>query len=417
MKKKASLILIATMIFSLILTACGGEQKSAGQNDASNGGDKKQVSFWYYFGGNEETALKEAIQKYNSSQDQYEVIGQYVPFGDMKKRLSVGLMGEELPDIVTVDNPDHASFAAAGIFEDITERVNEWGQGSQYLEGPLESAKYEGKLYGLPFTSNTLALFYNTDMFKDAGIAEPPKTWDELRETAKKLTVGDRYGLGFAAVKSEEGAFDFLPWLLSTGANYDSIDSPEAARAFTFLTDLIKDGSVSKEVINLSNSDTLKQFSSGKLAMMVNGPWNIAGVKADAPNMNFAIAKLPIDKQEASVLGGENIAVIKGNNVDGAWDFLRWMSEAEQMESYLVQTGYFSPRKDVAEKSDHWKSDAHLSGFLEQMQSAQPRGPHPKWPEISSILQEAYQKSFSMAMDPAAAAAEAGQKIKDIINP
>ncbi|WP_313638862.1 extracellular solute-binding protein [Paenibacillus sp.] len=414
MKKKASIILIAMMVVSLMLTACGGTQNSTKSNTGKNEA-KKQVTFWYYFGGNEETAIKEAIQKYNSSQDQYEVLGQYVPFGDMKKRLSVGLMSEELPDIVTIDNPDHASFAAAGIFEDITERMNEWGQSDQYLEGPLESAKYNGKLYGLPFTSNTLALFYNTDMFKEAGITEPPTTWNELRETAKKLTTSDRYGLGFAAVKSEEGAFDFLPWLLSTGANYDSVDSPEAARAFSFLTDLIKDGSVSKEVINLANGDTLKQFSSGKLAMMVNGPWNIAGVKTDAPDMNFAIAKLPSDKQEASVLGGENIAIIKGNNVDGAWDFLRWMSEADQLESFLVQTGYFSPRKDVAEKSDHWKSDEYLSVFLEQMQSAQPRGPHPKWPEISSVIQEAYQKSFSLAMDPADAAAEAGQKIKQII--
>lgn len=179
----------------------------------------------------------------------------------MKKRLSVGILGDQLPDLATIDNPDHASFAASGILEDITSRVEEWGQADEYLEGPLNSAKYEGKLYGLPFTSNTLAMFYNADMFKDAGIENPPTTWEELRDVAKKLTKNNVTGLGFAATKSEEGTFDYLPWLWSTGADYDSLGSEDAIRALSFLTDLIKDGSVSKEVINLNNSDTVNQFA------------------------------------------------------------------------------------------------------------------------------------------------------------
>lgn len=333
----------------------------------------------------------------------------------MKKRLSVGILGDQLPDLATIDNPDHASFAASGILEDITSRVEEWGQADEYLEGPLNSAKYEGKLYGLPFTSNTLAMFYNADMFKDAGIENPPTTWEELRDVAKKLTKNNVTGLGFAATKSEEGTFDYLPWLWSTGADYDSLGSEDAIRALSFLTDLIKDGSVSKEVINLNNSDTVNQFAQGTLAMMINGPWNIPMVKNSNPDMNFAIAKIPVDKQEASVLGGENIAVVKGDNADGAWDFLRWMSEPEQLQPYLEQTGYFPPRKDIGEQSTHWKSDPHLSGFLDQMESARTRGPHPQWPEISAVIQTMYQESFSQAETPEAAAGKAANEIEQIL--
>lgn len=412
--KKTALILSAVLLISMLVAACGGNTDS--NNNNKNDGDggtpttgKQEVSYWYYFGGQEEEAMLEKVKEFNDSQDEYVVVAQYVPFGDMKQRLSVGLMGQDLPDIATIDNPDHASFSAAGMFEDITSRVEEWGQADNYLEGPLNSAKYDGKLYGLPYTSNTLAIFYNKAMLAEAGYDEVPSTWDEFREAAKAMTTNDHYGLGFAASRSEEGTFDFIPWLLSAGGNYDQLDSEESVRALSYLTELIKDGSVSKEVINLTNSDTKSQFAAEKLAMMVNGPWNIAGVKADNPNLDFGIAPMPIDKQAASSLGGENIAIIKGDNVDGAWEFLRFLSEPEQLQSFLVQTGYFPPRTDL--DTEHWESDELLSPFLEQMQSAQPRGPHPNWPEISLAIQEAYQKAFSLTVEPQEAAEEAAQKI------
>lgn len=415
MNKKRGLWLAVLVIFALVAAACGNNGSPANQagnagEDDVQGGKVSEVTFWYYFGGNEEQQLLGLIDKYNASQNTYRVTGQYIPFGDMKKRLSVGILGDQLPDIVTIDNPDHASFAAAGILEDITSRVEQWGQAGQYLEGPLNSAKYDGKLYGLPFTSNTLV-----DMFEEAGIDSPPATWEELRDVAEKLTKNNVTGLGFAATKSEEGTFDYLPWLWSTGADYDSLDSENAIRALSFLTDLIKDGSVSKEVINLNNSDTVNQFAQGTLPMMINGPWNIPMVKTSNPDMNFAIAKVPADRQEASVLGGENIALVKGGNVDGAWDFMRWLSEPEQLQPYLENTGYFPPRKDIGEQSTHWKSDPHLSGFLEQMESAKPRGPHPQWPEISAVIQTMYQEAFSLSLTPEEAAEKAANEIEQLL--
>lgn len=422
MKKwKRLRIVSVVLIMSMMLSACGsGESANPstntanGASDSSASSEKQKVDFWYYFGGNEEQVLLKQIEKFNNSQDKYEVVSQYIPFADIKQRLSVGMMGDELPDIVTIDNPDHASFASAGLLADITSRVQEWGEASNYMEGPLNSSYYDGKIYGLPMTTNTLAIFYNKDMFAQAGIEEFPTTWDEFREVAKKLTTANTYGLGFAGQKSEEGAFDFMPWLLSTGANYDSLNTEEGLRAFNYITDLLKDGSVSKEVLNLTNGDTQKQFSSGQLAMMVNGSWNIAAVKADSPDLNFGIATFPIDKQAASSLGGDNIAIINNGNVDGAWEFLKWFSSAEQLGPFLEETGYLPVRTDI--DTSYWEEDEYLKPFLEQLKSAQPRGPHPKWPEISLAIQEAYQKSFSLSYKVEDAVAEAAQKIDKILS-
>jgi multiple sugar transport system substrate-binding protein len=418
---KAVLVLFLAAV--LIVTGCSKSNNAAptdgtsAQNggQASNGG-KQKVAVWHYFENNTRAAFENAIKKYNASQDKFEVTPQYVPFANMKKQLSIGLAaGDDLPDIVQLDNPDHAAFSAMGTFEDVTDLVNTWGQIDNFFPGPVNSTVFEGKYYGLPISSNCLALFYNKDVFAEAGIASPPKTWDELQTVAKQLTKGDRYGLAISAPKSEEGTFQFLPWLLSTGANYDSLDKPEAVKALDFLTGLIKDGSMNKEVINWTQGDVEKQFAAGKAAMMVNGPWNIGPVKADAPDMNYGVALLPIDKQNASVLGGENIAIVKGKNKEGAWDFITWFLEPENFQEFIQISGYFPPRKDVLEQSDFWKNDENLKVFSDQMNSAMPRGPHPKWPQISEAMQEAIQRALTLHDSPDTAMKEAAQKVKALL--
>ena len=93
---------------------------------------------------------------------------------------------------------------------------------------------YEGGIYGIPRGANTIALYYNADMFKAAGLDpdNPPKTWDELYEAAKALTdpAKNVYGLAFSAVGTEEGTFQFLPWLQMAGGDYDNVDTEGGAR-------------------------------------------------------------------------------------------------------------------------------------------------------------------------------------------
>src|SRR5690606_13391539 len=88
----------------------------------------------------------------------------------------------QAPDIISVDNPDFAMFSSRGAFLDITDRVANSSviKTENYFEGPLNSVSWDGKLFGVPKYTDTIALFYNKDLFAKAGIAEPPTTWDEL---------------------------------------------------------------------------------------------------------------------------------------------------------------------------------------------------------------------------------------------
>lgn len=206
-------------------------------SEAEPAGEAEAVTIWYYWETEgHQVALDQVIQEYNSSQSNYEVSAKYVPFADFKKQLSIGASADELPDIAILDSPDHASYVEMGIFEDITGKFDV----GNYYEGTVNSCTVDDKLYGVPFGVNCLALYYNEDMLSAAG-CEVPTTWDELMTTAKALTTDSVTGLALCSVQNEEGTFNFVPWLWSTGATSYDINNENGIRALAFIQSLINE--------------------------------------------------------------------------------------------------------------------------------------------------------------------------------
>lgn len=420
MKKILSFLLIVMLIATTLLVGCGKNAKSgtANTNTVPNKStatsSKVKLVIWHYWDGQQQRdALQKLIDKFNASQDKIEVSSVFIPRTELTKQLTMGVVANKLPDIAIVDNPDMASFASMGIFAEITDKVAPIK--NEFYTGPISSCELNGKYYGVPFGSNDLALFYNKDMLSAENI-QPPTTWDELKIAAKKLTKpGITYGLAIAAPKNDEGTFQFLPWLLSTGAKFNEIDSPQGIKALSYLTDLIKDHSMSGEVINWTQNDLEKQFVTKKAAMIVDGPWIINTIKSDAPSLNWGVVKIPKDKIFSSVLGGENWGIIKGPHEAEAWQFIKFTEQKNIMIEYAADFGFIPPIKDIAENDDAITKDPVMSVFLDELQYAMPRGPHPKWPQISDAISTAMQESFTQIKTPEQAAKDAQVKIDSII--
>ncbi len=374
---------------------------------------KKTVTIWNYWETpKHQETLARVCKDFNSSQDKIEVVTKYIPFADFKKQLSIGAAASELPDIVIIDNPDHASYSAMGIFADITDMLASWPDLKEYFEGPLNSCKLNGRLYGIPFGSNCLSLYYNEDMLKAAGV-KPPKTWDELKSVALKTTKGNVHGFGISSVQNEEGTFGFLCFLWGSGNTSFQIDNANGIRALSLVRDLAKSGAMPKEVINWTQGDVMNQFISGNLAMMVNGPWQVPTMRQQAPNLKWNVVLLPVGARPASDLGGENFGVVKGDNVEEAISFLKFVASPAEMKTYINDFGYIASRKDVA--ATQFANDPVMKVFAAQMASAKPRGPHPRWPEISDALSLAMNESITGIAAPEAAAAKAQKTIDAIV--
>jgi multiple sugar transport system substrate-binding protein len=394
------------------LAACGDDGGSAA--GGGGGGGKVTLTWWDYFNEANEKAVNERIAAYQKVKPNVTIKRTGQPFADLKQKLLQGATAGELPDIVVIDNPDHSSFAALGVLADITEQVKEWGQGGEYFEGPWKSTVYEGKNYGVPDNSNCLALWSNSAMLKRAGV-EIPANWDELRAAVKSLTSGKTRGIAMSAVKSEEGTFQWLPFLWAAGADLNSLDSDGGRAALQLWVDFVKSGEMSRSVVNWDQAAVLQQFENERAALMVNGPWQIPTIKADKPKLDWQVSTLPQGQTSASILGGENIAITKASkNVDAAWEFIKWTQEPANLTSYIVTAGKIPSRKAVAEQKE-WTSDPAVKVFVEQLAVARPRAYGPKYPEISAAVQDMLQSALTGDATVDAAIKAAAGKIKPLL--
>jgi len=393
----------------------GGSGQQGGGQQGGGGGGPITLRWWDYYSDLAETneAIKAAIRRYMDQNPDVKIERTTIGFADLKPRIIQAAATGEMPDIVIIDNPDHQSFAEQGALADITDYFSQWDGASQYFEGPLQSTMYEGRNYGVPFESNATALYYNADALEEAGI-DPPETWDDLRSAARKLTTGERSGFLFSAVGNEEGTFTFLPFLWQAGGDVQTFGGEAGVRALTFWNDLVNnDRSASREVINYGQADVYNQFIAGRAAMMINGPWQLPQLEIDKPEFRWDVAPWPRDREEASILGGENFAIGATDNVEAAWNVVRWMAEPENVKDMLITIG-LPNREDMAD-DEAFTDDPQQAVFVEQVEIARPRAYGPNYPQISEQIWTAFQSVLSSGTPPEEAAQRAAQEIEPLL--
>jgi multiple sugar transport system substrate-binding protein len=288
-----------------------------------------------------------------------------------------------------------------------------------YFKGPWASGQWRGKTYGIPRDANTLALYYNADMFRAKGLDpdKPPRTWSELKAAAQKLRdpAKNVYGFGFCATQAEEGVFQFLPFLWQAGGAIDKLDQPEAAAALQYLTDMVQQDIASKDVINEGQYEVTNTFMAGNTAIIQGGPWELPRM-AKTAKFEWRLAPLPVkdDKQiKADCLGGYDFIVPKGAaQVEGAFRFIEFMSNPEVLNEGW-KAGRIAPREDVVVQNPDWPQA--YATYRGEVVNARPRGPHPQWPDISRPMQTALQQAVTGARPPADALKDAAAKVAPIL--
>lgn len=376
------------------------------------------IDFWYYTADTQAGKLLEQVERFQEENPDIVVNVQSVPFSDIKKQLSIGVAADQLPDVTQCDVCDTASFAAMGAAVDITAELSEWDDLEQFYEGPLDSATYEGKYYGIPLYSNCLAIMYNKDIFDEMNIAYPESgwTWDEFKQLVYDTTTEDHYGFTTCLAKSEEGVFNTMPFVWATGADYDSMDSEGAIEALTMLGDFYQKDCMSKELLSMSQFDMCSSlFSTGKSAMMVGGSWLVTNIASENPDLNLGVVTFPVKEKSASAFGGSNLVMMKDENKEASLRFMQYIMSKDNSLEFCEDAGFISPRKDSLDSEGSiWNTDAIQKIYKEQFATAQARGPHPNWPEISGAIQVAIQDVMLGTQTAEEACIQAAAEIAEI---
>ncbi|MGW1168998.1 sugar ABC transporter substrate-binding protein [Streptomyces sp. NPDC002550] len=306
-----------------------------------------------------------------------------------------------LPDLLMLDNPDLQQIAQTGALTPL----DRYGIGSGgFAEGILSAGTYRGKVYGLAPTVSTIALFYNKDLLSKAGVSVP-RTWDELKAAAARLTRPGRYGMAVDANATFEGTWQFLPFLWSNGGDERHLDTPQAAQALQLWVDLVRSGSMSKSVLNWTQGDVHDQFVAGRTAMMVNGPWRVSEMNK-IKDLHWGVAPIPVRRPGQTLvtpLGGEVWTVpqnaSKARQAKAA-QVLACVNDSAHMLALAKQNFTVPSRSAVA--SRYAEQVPSMAAFVKSVERARARTGElgVRWPKAATGIYTAVQAALTGEQTP-----------------
>jgi arabinogalactan oligomer/maltooligosaccharide transport system substrate-binding protein len=416
---------------SLVLAACGSSSDDGGgtttPSPSASSADPASMSAeltWWDTSDptNEAPAFKKLIAKFNETYPNVKINYQSIPFGDAQNKFkTAAASGSGAPDILRAEVAWVSDFASLGyLFAlDGTPLLD-----ANFLETPLSSNVYDGKTYGVPQVTDTLGLMYNKKLFAKAGIDNPPTTWDEVAADAKLLKQKAKVdGLYINA-----GGYFLLPFIYGDGGDLVNVDekkilinSPEDVSGVTAAQQLVKSGAAVKPDANDSYGTMMTLFKEGKVAMIINGPWEVANIDSD-PNFggfdNLGIAPVPGGSASPGApVGGHNYVIWSGMDAakaDAATAFVQFMSSAESEAFIANELGLLPGNADAY---DLITDNAKVSAWKSALDVAQARPWIPEGGLFFAPLDQMATKVLIQGVAPQAALDAAAKQFKADVVP
>lgn len=295
MKKKTK-VLAGILTASLVMTGlagCSGSSKNTAE--APKAGEKITLRVGGWASSPEEQSILDAqIAAFKEKNPNVDVKFEPV-VGDYLQKLQPMIASKTEPDIFYLDAYVAPEFMDKGVIEPIDDYLKKVNVNlSDYENAAVKAFQWKGKTYGLPKDYNTLALFYNKDMFAKAGL-KPPTNWTELKEDAKKLTKDGVTGFSMSAELPR-----YQPFLMQAGGSvFDgtkaTLNKPENATAIDFIYgDMMRKEKIAAIPKTLGADWSGDAFADGKVAMVVEGAWLIPHLAKKSPNLKYGIVELPV---------------------------------------------------------------------------------------------------------------------------
>jgi len=360
MKRHHLVVIVAALG---LLAACTGGDEDGGADTGGTGATSGSagpvtLTMWHGYTDAEAASLDALLAEWNATNPDIQIEPLFVNNDKALQKLTVALQGEEPPDITYQYGSSLPQLAAAPGLVDLTT----WTQGSDvgwedFVQGARDAATFEGKVLGVPALIDNLAVVYNKTLFDDAGLEYPNDqwTWDDFRAAAKALTdpAEKRFGFSYPMDASEDSVWHYDPLLWQNGGailtedgTQAAFNSPEGVEALEVLVGMaVEDESV---FLDLQNSPYTGLFNSGKIGMLVTGPWDLSSF----PDVDYGVEILPgFDGDHQTIAGPDMWCVFDngGGRAQAALEFISWFTAADQMKMDALATGHLPFRLSVIE--------------------------------------------------------------------
>ncbi|GAA4411828.1 ABC transporter substrate-binding protein [Actinokineospora soli] len=375
--KKHLAVLSALVAASLALAGCGGVDAGGAAEQPANPADLKAEISYGVWGENVAEATKQVVADFNKTYPNVKVNVQVTPYKSYWTKLQTQASSGTMPDVLWMNGPNFQLYAANGKLAPITGLVDAGKIDPANYPQALDTLyTYDGVRYGVPKDYDTIAVFYNKKLFAEAGVSEPTPEWtvDQFTQAAKdiraKLKSKDVFGVTATLVDGgQQTYYDTIAaaggHIISPDGKKSGFDTPEAVRGLQVWADLIAaDAMPSLE----QDADTpaLNRFTSGRAAMFWTGSWDTKLI-ADSPiAADVAVAPLPRDKRQATIIHGlANAISADTKNKAAAEAFLTYLSSSEAAVTFSKLSGVISAHKGTQDSFLAVLPDADLKVFLD----------------------------------------------------
>lgn len=413
----------------LMLGACGGS--------GGTGGDgTREISFLTHWGPDQVSQLEEAAAAFTEEHPDIRVTVQAVPFANLLSTLRTQGASPSGPTMASVYDLWLPELARDSLAAPMPESVTSEVQGN-WPENLLGAASVDDTLYGIPNEVDLYALNYNTRLFEEAGIDEPPATWEELVSTASELTDETNGVQGFGMITNWDSGVvhPYLSLAASNGAHLldgsgaPALTDPKMVATAELYQRLIRDGSIDPD-LSAANANTtgpyLDAFANGRTGMIIMANWWQSALRDSMGDAYSDVATAPIpvgpDGSGPSSISYSWMTMVNGNASDeqqqAAWEFLAWLNGAESgadgssaMGDILMGMGILPSSDSDVEAHGEELSDPFLATYVESMAEATPFPTVPGGAQATQAVQEQIEALAFGQVDAATAMTQADEGV------
>jgi multiple sugar transport system substrate-binding protein len=387
------------LVLCLALGAC-----SSSGDEPADGSDPVEVVV-QVSGEPEETAVYRAVANdFQDANPKIEIkLVEVAEKDDHLTRLTSSFASGKPPDVFLVNFREYSQFVARGAVEPVASLLEERDVNlDDYFEPPIEAFTYDDQLQCMPQNISSLVVYYNEDLFQQAGVKIPQGgwTWDDFRRTAIALTGGEVRGLGI-----DPQIIRIAPFVWSNGGDIVddlesptrfTLDEPEAKEALEFVVGLVRDDQVVPTEEELAAQDLETRFINGKLGMLLSSRRDTPPFR-EVTGLRWNVGPLPVGDEPAGILHSDAYCISAGTDVDAAADFVTFATGGEGQTVTAFGGRTVPSLKSVANSGaflDPSRPPSRSKVFLDGIPYIRRTPVIPTWPEIEDVSEEILTRIF-----------------------
>jgi multiple sugar transport system substrate-binding protein len=329
---------------------------------------------------------------------------QVIDWNSIDQQVSTMIQNNQPPDVLNLNS--FSSYAKDGLLYSGDEALSPKTR-DDFLEAFARGGTYRDKLYGFPILSSARAFFYNQDLLARAGVAAPPRTWEDFVQAAKRVQALGGGTIGYALpLGPEEAQAEWSIWMWNNGGDWKAgdawtINSEKNVQTLEFLAALANTHKVTQINPGKTNrtDGAFQLFKDGKVGMVM-GFSPLAAQLDVEKKVNYGVTQMPTNVGTPATLGVEDylMAFKKKGNQEAVRQFLDLYYQPDQITKWITAEGFLPVTKSGRERMS---SNEKLKPYLDALPSARlAPTTDPTWDKVKLDVQQSIGAAVQPGGDP-----------------